>query len=72
MTDYEQDLSDLWMTAKADAEHHEACLAELLTIESSLAPMMIDYHRGWAKQKREEMQRILDRLPHLDEQKEVA
>lgn len=63
MTDYEKHLSEQWSSAKACAEHHETCLAELLTIESSLAPMMIEYHRGWARQKRAEMQRILDRLP---------
>jgi hypothetical protein len=67
---YEQQLSEQWIAAKADAEHHEFCLS---VAEANSAPEWVVYHQRCAKEKRAEMARILERLPApVESEKEAA
>ncbi len=66
---YEQQLSEQWIAAKADAEHHEFCLS---VAEANNAPEWISYHQKQAEKRRAEMRRILERLPAHEDEKEAA
>ena len=69
MTDYERELTELWISAKDRAEHHEMCVR---VAEEHNNPNWAAYHRTAAAKKREDMARYLSKLPARDEQKEAA